>query len=71
MLRALGHQFGAGGTEALESEVLWEVPEIKRVGGLDALRPLGRPVGCEVREAEDEAVRGMSYVTRQAGRHCS
>jgi type I restriction enzyme R subunit len=43
VLRGLGHQFGAGGTEALESELLWEVPEIRRVGGLDALRVLGRP----------------------------
>ena len=43
VLRGIGHQFGAGGTEALESEMLWEVPEIKRAGGLAALRRLGKP----------------------------
>jgi type I restriction enzyme, R subunit len=43
VLRGIGHQFGAGGTEALESELLWEVPEIKRAGGLTALRALGKP----------------------------
>ncbi len=51
VLRAFGHQFGAGGTEALESELLWEVPEIKRAGGLAALRALGRPADV-VREAK-------------------
>jgi type I restriction enzyme R subunit len=51
VLRGIGHQFGAGGTEALESEMLWEVPEFKRVGGLDALRSLGRPVDV-MREAK-------------------
>ena len=44
VLRGLGHQFGAGGTDALESSMLWEVPELKRAGGLRALRSLGRPV---------------------------
>lgn len=44
MLRGLGHQFGQGGTDALESSRLWDVPEIRRAGGLDALRLLGRPV---------------------------
>ena len=43
VLRGIGHQFGAGGTDALESEMLWDVPEIRRVGGLDALRVLGKP----------------------------
>jgi len=51
VLRGLGHQFGAGGTEALESELLWDVPEIRRVGGLDALRLLGRPADV-MREAK-------------------
>lgn len=51
VLRAFGHQFGAGGTDALESEQLWEVPEIKRVGGLDALRILGKPAEV-LREAK-------------------
>ncbi len=44
VLKGLGHQFAQGGTDALESQNLWEVPEIKQAGGLDALRPLGRPV---------------------------
>lgn len=51
VLRGLGHQFGAGGTEALESEHLWDVPEIKRVGGLAALRALGKPADV-MREAK-------------------
>lgn len=51
VLRAFGHQFGAGGTDALESEQLWEVPEIRRVGGLDALRILGKPAEV-LREAK-------------------
>jgi type I restriction enzyme R subunit len=51
VLRGLGHQFGAGGTEALETELLWEVPEIKRAGGLAALRVLGRPADV-VRDAK-------------------
>jgi type I restriction enzyme R subunit len=43
VLRALGPQFGAGGTEALDSPELWQVPEIARAGGIDALRKLGAP----------------------------
>lgn len=43
VLQGLGHQFAADGTEALESPNLWEVPEIKLAGGLDALRGLGNP----------------------------
>ena len=44
MLQGLGHQFEVGGTEALETPALWEVPEIKGAGGLDALRKIGAPV---------------------------
>jgi type I restriction enzyme R subunit len=44
VLKCLGHQFAQGGTEALESQNLWEVPEIKLAGGLNALRSLGSPV---------------------------
>jgi len=43
VLQGLGHQFAHGGTEALESQNLWEVPEIKLAGGLNALRGLGTP----------------------------
>lgn len=44
VLKGLGHQFELGGTEALETPRLWEVPEIKNAGGLDALRKLGHVV---------------------------
>lgn len=44
VLKGLGHQFAQGGTDALESQNLWEVPEIKLVGGFNALRGLGAPV---------------------------
>lgn len=43
VLKGLGHQFAQGGTDALESQSLWEVPEIKLAGGLNALRGLGAP----------------------------
>ena len=51
VLKGLGHQFAQGGTEALETPTLWEVPDIKMAGGLAALRKLGRPVEV-VREAK-------------------
>ena len=51
VLKGIGHQFGLGGTDALESELLWEVPEIRRAGGVAALRPLGKPVDV-LREAK-------------------
>jgi type I restriction enzyme R subunit len=44
VLKGLGYQFEIGGTEALETSALWEVPEIKMAGGLVALKSLGRPV---------------------------
>ena len=44
VLRGLGHQFEVGGTEALETPALWDVPEIRDAGGLDALRTIGAPV---------------------------
>ena len=51
VLRGLGQQFGAGGTEALESAELWNVPLIHHAGGIDALRGLGNPVDV-MREAK-------------------
>lgn len=51
VLRALGPQFGAGGTEALDSPELWRVPAIARAGGFDALRSLGTPADV-LREAK-------------------
>ena len=44
VLKGLGHQFSQGGTEALETPALWEVPEIKLAGGLVALKKIGQPV---------------------------
>lgn len=44
VLKGLGHQFAQGGTEALETPTLWEVPEIKMAGGLAALKKIGQPV---------------------------
>jgi len=43
ILKGLGHQFAQGGTEALETPTLWEVPEIKIAGGISALKILGEP----------------------------
>ena len=43
VLRGFGTQFALGGTEALETPALWDVPEIRLAGGLDALRVLGKP----------------------------
>lgn len=51
VLKGIGHQFGLGGTEALESEYLWDMPDIRRAGGLSALRPLGKPADV-LREAK-------------------
>jgi type I restriction enzyme, R subunit len=44
VLKGLGNQFALDGTEALESNALWEVPEIKLAGGINALRVLGSPI---------------------------
>jgi type I restriction enzyme R subunit len=44
VLKALGTQFGLGGTDALETAALWEIPEIKTAGGLEALKAVGKPV---------------------------
>ena len=51
VLKGLGHQFAVGGTDALETPALWEVPEIRLAGGLDALRLLGQPTQV-MREAK-------------------
>ncbi len=44
VLKAFGHQFKLGGTESLETQALWEVPEIKAAGGIKALGLLGAPI---------------------------
>lgn len=43
VLKAFGHQFTLGGTEALETPALWQVPEIRNAGGINALTLLGSP----------------------------
>lgn len=43
VLQGIGRQFGAGGTDALESAELWNVPEIRKAGGIAALRGMGKP----------------------------
>ena len=43
VLKGFGHQFGLGGTDALETPTLWDVPEIQQAGGLNALKKLGKP----------------------------
>lgn len=43
VLKGFGHQFILGGTEALETEALWDVPEISQAGGISALKKLGKP----------------------------
>ncbi len=42
-LWALAGQFARAGTEGLENQLVFETPEVKKSGGLDALRRLGRP----------------------------
>ena len=43
VLKGIGHQFALDGTQALETPTLWDVPEIKAAGGLEALAKLGKP----------------------------
>jgi type I restriction enzyme, R subunit len=38
------YDFSQGGTEALETPSLWDVPEIKLAGGLATLKKIGQPV---------------------------
>lgn len=44
VLKAMGHQFSLGGTDALETQSFWDVPEIRQANGLAALRKLGNPI---------------------------
>lgn len=44
VLRGIGRQFALDGTHALETPTLWDVPEIRSAGGLDALAKVGEPV---------------------------
>jgi type I restriction enzyme R subunit len=42
-LRALALQFGRAGTEVLENQLIFQTPEVKKAGGLESLRAIGRP----------------------------
>ncbi len=50
-LRALALQFGRAGTEGLENPHIFDTPEVRRSGGLAALRSLGKPAEV-LREAK-------------------
>lgn len=52
VLKGIGLQFAQGGTEALETPALWDVPGIRLAGGLDALRTHGVPAEV-MREAKE------------------
>ena len=51
VLKGFGTQFAQGGTDALETASLWDVPEIREAGGLAALHELGKPADV-VRDAK-------------------
>jgi len=42
-LLALASQFARAGTDGLENPHIFETPEVKKAGGLDSLRAMGRP----------------------------
>jgi type I restriction enzyme, R subunit len=42
-IKAIASQFSRGGTDGLENPKVFEVPEVARVGGLNALKSLGKP----------------------------
>ncbi len=42
-IRAIAAQFARGGTEELESQYIWHMAEVRRAGGLSALKGVGRP----------------------------
>jgi type I restriction enzyme R subunit len=44
-VRALASQFSKGGTDGLENPQIFQTPEMRNAGGLDALKLLGRPAG--------------------------
>lgn len=42
-VKALASQFGRAGTEGLETPEIFNAPEVRRAGGLDALKLFGKP----------------------------
>ena len=60
ILRVLARQFGAAGTEALESAKLFDVPAVKQAGGVDALQDVQRPRAQAPPAGDRCGVGGMS-----------
>jgi type I restriction enzyme R subunit len=42
-VRAIASQFSRGGTESLETPHIFQTPEVRKAGGLEALAALGEP----------------------------
>ena len=42
-VKAMARQFGVSGTDALENRYIFDVPEVRAAGGLDALKRAGAP----------------------------
>jgi type I restriction enzyme R subunit len=42
-VKAMARQFGVAGTDALENRYIFDVPEVRAAGGLDALKRVGAP----------------------------
>ena len=52
-VQAIASQFARGGTEGLESNQLLQTPEVKRAGGLNALKALERPAREVLNETKE------------------
>ncbi len=42
-LKAIVHQFASAGTDGLENPQVWQTPQVRRAGGLSALKAFGEP----------------------------
>jgi type I restriction enzyme R subunit len=42
-MKAMASQFSRAGTDGLETSAIFQTPEVKRAGGLSALKALGKP----------------------------
>ena len=42
-VRAIAAQFARGGTDDLENPAIFQTPEVRQAGGLDALKAIGKP----------------------------
>lgn len=43
-LKAMARQFASAGTDGLENPQIFQIPDVRNAGGLDALKILGKPV---------------------------